>query len=311
MFGTGRTTRPTGGYTGGASAASAGTSRLGKTGAGSKVRTGTSSRHTAKASSAAPTSSTTTGASNSRPARGAGASSRAAPPKTDEKSAASSNNARKRPKDKISFGLRDLELSTTVGTGTFGRVRIAFHKTLKKYYALKIMKKSEVIRLRQVEHIKSEIKLLNMISHPFIVNMIGYHQDPKRLYMLLEYVPGGELFSHLRKEGRFSNDGAKFYAAEIVLAFAYLHEQQIVYRDLKPENLLLTKKGHLKITDFGFAKLVEDKTWTLCGTPEYLAPEVCFSSLISGVRLIAKLRILSGYRLFKARDIVLVSIGGL
>lgn len=74
---------------------------------------------------------------------------------------------------------------------------------------------------------------------------------------------------------RFSNDGAKFYAAEIVLAFAYLHEQNIVYRDLKPENLLLTKKGHLKITDFGFAKIVEDKTWTLCGTPEYLAPEVC------------------------------------
>lgn len=149
--------------------------------------------------------------------------------------------------------------------------------------------------------------------------------------MLLEYVPGGELFSHLRKEGRyvrprnvfrpylhnkfhvyrFSNDGAKFYAAEIVLAFAYLHEQQIVYRDLKPENLLLTKKGHLKITDFGFAKLVEDKTWTLCGTPEYLAPEVCRRTLHCAIQANWQLLDVLLGRLFKARDTVQASIGGL
>lgn len=92
--------------------------------------------------------------------------------------------------------------------------------------------------------------------------------------MLLEYVPGGELFSHLRREVRFANDAAKFYAAEIVLAFQHLHSFNIVYRDLKPENLLITRTGHLKIADFGFAKVVEDRTWTLCGTPEYLAPEL-------------------------------------
>merc|ERR1711990_463026 len=104
--------------------------------------------------------------------------------------------------------------------------------------------------------------------------MYGAFQDERCLYMLMEYVIGGELFSHLRRAGRFTNEVTKFYAGEIVLAFDYLHKMDIVYRDLKPENLLLDQDGHVKITDFGFAKRVEDRTWTLCGTPEYLAPEI-------------------------------------
>lgn len=92
--------------------------------------------------------------------------------------------------------------------------------------------------------------------------------------MLLDYACGGELFTLLRREGRFSNDVALFFATEIVLAFDYLHGMEIAYRDLKPENLLIDKEGHVKITDFGFAKVVQDKTYTLCGTPEYLAPEI-------------------------------------
>jgi serine/threonine protein kinase len=119
-----------------------------------------------------------------------------------------------------------------------------------------------------VEHIKSEVALLYMIEHPFIVNLIGHFQDEKKLSMVIEYVPGGELFSHLRREGRFNNDASKFYAGEIALAFEKLHSKMIVYRDLKPENLLISQEGHIKITDFGFAKQVVDRTWTLCGTPE-------------------------------------------
>lgn len=92
--------------------------------------------------------------------------------------------------------------------------------------------------------------------------------------MLLEYVVGGELFSHLRRAGRFTNDMTRFYASEIVLAIEYLHSKNIVYRDLKPENLLIGHDGHICLTDFGFAKIIQDRTWTLCGTPEYLAPEV-------------------------------------
>lgn len=92
--------------------------------------------------------------------------------------------------------------------------------------------------------------------------------------MLLEYVQGGELFSHLRRAGRFSPDVSRFYIANLVLALEHLHSLDIIYRDLKPENLLIDSTGYLKITDFGFAKHVTDRTYTLCGTPEYLAPEI-------------------------------------
>jgi len=163
----------------------------------------------------------------------------------------------------------------TLGTGTFGRVRLVTYNYKKPmFYALKMLKKSEIIRLKQVEHIKSERSILSQINHPFIVVLYASFQDENNLFMLMEYIIGGELFSQLRKVGRFSNDTSRFYAAEIVLALEYLHSKNIVYRDLKPENLLIDKDGHMKITDFGFAKVVEDRTWTLCGTPEYLAPEI-------------------------------------
>ncbi|CAE8637940.1 unnamed protein product, partial [Polarella glacialis] len=170
----------------------------------------------------------------------------------------------------------DFDLRATVGTGTFGRVRVVKIKgsSDRTPFALKILKKSEVIRLKQVEHVKAEKQILAMIEHPFIVNLLTTFQDEKRLFMLLEYVNGGELFSYLRKQGRLTNEHARFYAAEIILAVGYLHTLHIVYRDLKPENLLIDCEGHMKITDFGFAKVVEDRTWTLCGTPEYLAPEI-------------------------------------
>mmetsp|Transcript_2028 Transcript_2028/g.3813 ORF Transcript_2028/g.3813 Transcript_2028/m.3813 type:complete len:329 (-) Transcript_2028:48-1034(-) len=172
-----------------------------------------------------------------------------------------------------SLRLEDLTLGVTLGTGTFGRVRLAKDKD-GNVYALKILSKAEIIRLKQVEHIKSEKNILSKIHHPFIVNLYSVFQDERTVYMCLDYVAGGELFSHLRRAGRFGNDTARFFAASIVLAFEYLHSMHIAYRDLKPENLLLDKEGYLKITDFGFAKIVEDRTWTLCGTPEYLAPEI-------------------------------------
>jgi len=172
------------------------------------------------------------------------------------------------------MSLEQFEQSVTLGTGTFGRVYLVRHKPSNKFYAMKTLKKSEVVKLKQVEHINSEKQILSSIRHPFIVNLYRSFQDEKYLYMLLEYVIGGEMFSHLRRAGRFSNEVTRFYAAEIVLALEYLHSLNIVYRDLKPENLLIDHQGHIKITDFGFSKRVEDRTWTLCGTPEYLAPEI-------------------------------------
>ena len=175
------------------------------------------------------------------------------------------------------IALGDFELHDTLGTGSFGRVRLAKYLPKPGFYALKILKKSEVIYLKQVEHVKTEKKLLETISHPFIVNLMGAFQDDKNLYLMMEYIIGGEFFSHLRKAGRFPNDTAKFYAAQITLVFGYLHSMTILYRDLKPENILLDKQGHCKVTDFGFAKKVDYRTWTLCGTPEYLAPEIILS----------------------------------
>jgi len=140
--------------------------------------------------------------------------------------------------------------------------------------AIKRLKKAVVIRQKQVDHIISEKKILSSIKHPFVVEMMGTFKDDKYLYIVLEYVVGGEFFTHLRKSRRFENDAARFYAAQVATIFEHLHSKNIVYRDLKPENILISRDGYLKLTDFGFAKTIEYRTYTLCGTPEYIAPEV-------------------------------------
>ncbi|RMX56068.1 hypothetical protein pdam_00020402 [Pocillopora damicornis] len=170
---------------------------------------------------------------------------------------ASSNNASKK-KDKRTT-LLDFDLSTTLGTGTFGRVLLCRDRRSGEYHALKIMNIREVIRLKQVEHVQNEKNILSKIEHPFIVNLLWTYHDNTFLYMLLEYACGGELFTYLRTAGRFNNGTGLFFGAEIVSALDYLHQNSIVYRDLKPENILLDREGHVKLTDFGFAKEVHDK----------------------------------------------------
>ncbi|KAI9312729.1 kinase-like domain-containing protein [Dichotomocladium elegans] len=177
-------------------------------------------------------------------------------------------------KNRPRLKLDDFHLLRTLGTGSFGRVHLAQSRHNARFYAIKVLKKSEVVRLKQVEHTNNEKNILESVANPFLVNLWGTFQDDSNLYMVMDYVPGGELFSVLRKSKRFPDHVAKFYAAEVLLAIEYLHAKDFVYRDLKPENLLLDANGHIRITDFGFAKFVPDVTWTLCGTPDYLAPEV-------------------------------------
>ena len=152
-----------------------------------------------------------------------------------------------------------------MGTGSFGRVVLVKKKKDKKKipYALKILKKTEIIRLKQVDHVKTECKILSLIDHPFIIYMDGFSQDNRHVYLIIEFVRGGEMFTYLRGIGKFDAKQAQFYSAQVSSMFEYLHSKNIIYRDLKPENILIDHLGYLKLTDFGFAKIVESRTYTL------------------------------------------------
>lgn len=163
------------------------------------------------------------------------------------------------------YALSDFTVERTLGTGSFGRVHLVRSRHNMRFYAVKVLRKEQVVRMKQVEHTNSERAVLEVVRHPFLVNLWGTFSDPTFLFMVMDFVPGGELFTLLRKSQRFPHPVAKFYAAEVALAIDYLHQNGFVYRDLKPENILLAADGHLKITDFGFAKYVPDVTWTLCG----------------------------------------------
>ena len=179
-------------------------------------------------------------------------------------------------KKKMKIKLKDYEQLKTVGLGSYGRVRLCKHKKTGDIFVMKILKKNEIIKQKQVDHVYSEFNILVSLKHPFIVQLLGYNfDDPKYVYFILEYIQGGELFTLLRTKRTFPIPQARFYIAHIITIFEYLHSKNIVYRDLKPENILINKNGYLKLTDFGFAKQLEnEKTYTLCGTPEYLAPEI-------------------------------------
>jgi len=174
--------------------------------------------------------------------------------------------------------LDDFTLMKVIGKGSYGKVMLVRHKNEKDtVYAMKMLRKENVIKRNQVEHTKTERNVLEAVSHPFIVTLHYAFQTPKKLYFVLEYCPGGELFFHLSRAGRFSEGRGRFYASEIMLAIEYLHRLNIIYRDLKPENILLDAEGHVKLTDFGLSKEgIQDNysAKSMCGTPEYLAPEI-------------------------------------
>lgn len=168
----------------------------------------------------------------------------------------------------------ELETLGTLGKGSFGHVTLVKWPKEGKSFALKAVSKQQIVETRQQGHILSEKNALASLNHPLIIKLYSTFKDKNMLYFLLEPSLGGELFTLLRKHRTFSLAESRFYAASVVLVFEYMHSMHLVYRDLKPENLLLDSEGYIKVTDFGFAKKVKNKTWTLCGTPEYLAPEI-------------------------------------
>jgi len=172
--------------------------------------------------------------------------------------------------------LDDFELLSVIGQGTFGKVIRAKKKGTNDLYAIKILKKSHVRETAQIDHTLTERQVLQKVVHPYVVNLRYAFQTEDKLYMVMDYVRGGELYQHLKKFKFFEPQRVRLFAAEILLALSYLHDMHFVYRDLKPENLLLDEQGHIRLTDFGLSKKMgkTDLAKTFCGTPEYMAPEI-------------------------------------
>ncbi|OWP03296.1 BPK2, Sch9-like cAMP-dependent protein kinase catalytic subunit [Marssonina coronariae] len=182
--------------------------------------------------------------------------------------------------EKKHYGPDDFQILKLIGKGTFGQVYQVRKKDTKRIYAMKVLQKKVIVQKKEVAHTVGERNILvrtAMADSPFIVGLKFSFQTPTDLYLVTDYMSGGELFWHLQKEGRFDEKRAKFYIAELILALQHLHMHDIVYRDLKPENILLDANGHIALCDFGLSKANLTKnatTNTFCGTTEYLAPEV-------------------------------------
>lgn len=184
-----------------------------------------------------------------------------------------------------SIQFEDLKKHRILGMGAFGKVWLTSHETLNKDgdetlpYALKQLDKHQLIQSKQVKGVIREKEIMYSIEHPFLIQLVSSFQDENSLFLLLELIPGGELFNvvHTNDKDGLPNDDARFYAACVLEALGHLHKRNICYRDLKPENILIDSQGYCIVVDMGFAKVVIDKTYTLCGTPEYLAPEIIMS----------------------------------
>ena len=177
---------------------------------------------------------------------------------------------------KVSIGPQHFDLLKLIGEGAFGRVILVRNRLNKRLYAMKAISKSLLRKKNNMTYMQSERDILTKISHPFIVTLWFAFQSEARLFLVMDFLAGGELFFHLKRKGLILEHEARLYLAEMVLAVEFLHSMGVVHRDLKPENVLLHRSGHVCLTDFGLAKEVGDsaKVRTLCGTSEYMAPEM-------------------------------------
>ena len=181
------------------------------------------------------------------------------------------------------FSLEDFSLSRVIGTGSCSYVRVATCRSLGQTVAIKTCSKAQLVKSAELRHCRNELQALRSIRSPWIPCFLGSGQDKNCVFFVMEFIPGGELFRLLRKLGKFTLREVEFYAAEVFCALSDLHIWRYVYRDLKPEHLLLDASGHLKLVDLHLAKFVKSggRTSTLCGTPEYMSPEMVDRSGVS------------------------------
>lgn len=170
-------------------------------------------------------------------------------------------------------------MRSLISQGTFGLVKLMKYTSSsgkKNVFALKCMQKQQIVSYKLAGNVLYEKQMMVESDHPFVLKLYKTYQDENSLMMLLEIVPGGELFTYLQTlpGQHVSTQHARFISLCVVAVFDYIHSKGICYRDLKPENLMIDGDGYIKMVDFGFAKVVQDKTFTLCGTPEYMAPEI-------------------------------------
>jgi serine/threonine protein kinase len=191
--------------------------------------------------------------------------------------AAGSVNPNDKPREKILR--RDLTKVGLLGCGGFGTVELWEHKKTKDTFAMKALSKGYIVKTGMQESVMNEKNILMMTNSPFIIKLYETYNGSQTLYFLLEAALGGELYATYNRKGfHGSEKHAKFYAAGTVMSFDHMHKRRIIYRDLKPENLLMNKDGLMKLTDMGLAKFVIGKTYTTCGTPDYFAPELIAST---------------------------------
>lgn len=164
-----------------------------------------------------------------------------------------------------------------LGSGSFGTVYLVRDTLNFTYHAMKVIDKQVVMQKKNLKSIYSEKKILQSVNFPFLTSLNYTSKDNLYVYFILPFESGGELFSLLKKLGSLSEPLQIFYAAQIVLALEYLHHCSVIHRDVKPENVMISESGYIKLGDFGFSKIIKKRTWTLCGTPEYLAPELIMS----------------------------------
>uniref|UniRef100_A0A7S2JRP2 Protein kinase domain-containing protein n=1 Tax=Leptocylindrus danicus TaxID=163516 RepID=A0A7S2JRP2_9STRA len=171
--------------------------------------------------------------------------------------------------------LQDLRKHKLLGEGSFGKVYLTSIKGQKNPYALKIMNKKALIEQDQVENVKWEKDIMNRIEHPFVLQLRATFQDTNNIYLLLRLARGGEVFQRMQcfSKGRLPLEDARFYTACLYEALTYLHLHKIAHRDVKPENVLITNDGYCILIDYGMAKVIEDVSYTACGSPMYMAPE--------------------------------------
>lgn len=169
------------------------------------------------------------------------------------------------------------DIIKAIGQGAYGEVFLVREKSALTYHAMKVVEKAMVVERQQEQHLILEKKIMAALQFPLLLALDYAFKDNVYVYFIVPFIAGGELFTYIQKYGSFADETAKFFASQMVLAVEYLHYCHVVHRDIKPENILVTPTGYIKLCDFGFCKVLKKKTWTLCGTPEYLAPEIIMS----------------------------------